>query len=328
MRKTACLATSALAVISIAFAPVDGAAQQPAARASTGAVSSQASQRLNLAGALGGGVPSGEATTAPVALTLDDALTRGLQQNLAVLVQEAAVEAAHGGRWRARSDLLPKLYARFTDTRQQISLAALGVSLPGVPMTLGPFNVYDVRIAGSQAIWNMNALYATRAGSAALRAEEHTLRNARDLVVRACGQLYLQALAGEAGIAAARAQLETSEALLGTARDRRSSGLGAGIEVLRADVQAQAQRQRLIVAEQDAAKQKLALARAIGLPIGQRFRLADPMPFVPAPPITAEEAAARARCATAPTSRPRRPASRRPRRRGRPRGARGCRRSG
>jgi outer membrane protein TolC len=113
-------------------------------------------------------------------------------------------------------------------------------------------------------------------------------------VVVACGQLYLQALAGEARIASARAQLATAEALLGTARDRKSSGLGAGIEVLRADVQAQSLSQRLIVAEQEAAKQKLQLARAIGLPLGQRFRLADPMPFAAGVPLTAEDAVTRA----------------------------------
>ena len=294
MRKTARLATSALAVVWIAFAPVDGAAQQPAARASTGAGLSQALQRLDLAGALGGGVPLGEAATAPIALTLDDALTRGLRQNLAVLAQEAAVEAAHGGRWRARSDLLPKLSARFTDTRQQISLAALGVSLPGVPMTLGPFNVYDVRIAGSQAIWNMNALYATRAGSAALRAEEHTLRNARELVVWAVRALYLQAVAGESRLAAARAQTDTAQALYDLAVDLKSSGVAAGIDVLRAQVQLQTWRQRAIVAGNDFAKQKLQLARAIGLPVGQAFTLADAMPYEPLRAMPLEEALARA----------------------------------
>ena len=113
-------------------------------------------------------------------------------------------------------------------------------------------------------------------------------------MVLVCGQLYLQAVAGESRIAAARAQLDTAEALLAVARDRKESGLGAGIEVLRAEVQERSQRQRLIVAEQDAAKEKLALARAIGLPLGQRFRLSDPMPFAPAVPMSVEEAVDRA----------------------------------
>src|SRR5262249_25629832 len=44
---------------------------------------------------------------------------------------------------------------------------------------------------------------------------------------------------------------------------------------------------------------KLLLARAIGLPLGQAFRLADAMPFAAAPPITEEEALQRAYAARA-----------------------------
>jgi outer membrane protein TolC len=51
-----------------------------------------------------------------------------------------------------------------------------------------------------------------------------------------------------------------------------------------------ANRQRLIVAEDEAAKEKLALAHAIGLPLGQELRLADEMPFAAMPPITEEQA--------------------------------------
>jgi outer membrane protein TolC len=52
----------------------------------------------------------------------------------------------------------------------------------------------------------------------------------------------------------------------------------ASIDVLRAQVQHQTERQRLIAAENAAAKRKLALARAIGLPVGQAFVLRDAMP--------------------------------------------------
>ena len=110
-----------------------------------------------------------------------------------------------------------------------------------------------------------------------------------------CGQLYLEAVAGESRIAAAQAQLDTGEALLVLARDRKAAGLGAGIELLRAQVQEQSLRQRLIVAEQEAAKEKLALARAIGLPLGQRYRLADSMPAaLPEVALTVEQAVDRA----------------------------------
>jgi len=55
----------------------------------------------------------------------------------------------------------------------------------------------------------------------------------------------------------------------------------AGIEVLRAQVQAQTQQQRVIFYENELAKQKLALQRAIGIPLGQQVDLTDRVPYAP-----------------------------------------------
>ena len=109
-------------------------------------------------------------------------------------------------------------------------------------------------------------------------------------MVLACAGLYLQAVAGQSRIAAAQAQLATAQALFDIASDRKRAGLAPGIDALRAQVALAAQKQRMIVVEDEAAKQKLALARAIGLPLGQAYRLADEMPFAPMPPITPEQA--------------------------------------
>lgn len=245
-------------------------------------------------GVLAGGVPAGEPTPDEIPLTLRDAVERGLRSNLGAILGASAVDAAAAARSVATADLLPQVRGAVGESRLKINLEAYGFTIPGQPPIVGPFNVFDARAYVQQAVLDLRAVHRRHAASDTLEAARQDERNARDLVVLACGQLYLQAVAGEARIASARAQLQTSEALLGIARDRKAAGLGAGIEVLRADVQAQAQRQRLIVAEQEAAKEKLALARAIGLPLGQRFRLADPMPFLPAPPLTAEEAVARA----------------------------------
>jgi outer membrane protein TolC len=244
--------------------------------------------------ALQGGVPTGQATTDEIALSLTEAVERGLRFNLGSILGGAAVTAAEGARKETLADLLPQVRAGLAESRQTINLAAFGFSLPGVPQIIGPFNIFDARAYVHQSILDLKALNKSRAASNALEAARQDERGVRDLVVLVCGQLYLQAVAGESRIAAARAQLDTAEALLAVARDRKASGLGAGIEVLRAEVQMESLRQRLIVAEQDAAKQKLALARSIGLPLGQRYRLADAMPFAPAAPMTVEDAVSRA----------------------------------
>jgi outer membrane protein TolC len=244
--------------------------------------------------ALQGGVPTGELTQDEIALSLTEAIDRGLRFNLGSILGGAAVTAAEGARKESLADLLPQLRAGLAETRQALNLAAFGFSLPGVPQIIGPFNVFDARAYIHQSILDLKALNKSRAASDTLEAARQDERGVRDLVVLVCGQLYMQSVAGESRITAARAQLDTAEALLGVARDRKASGLGAGIEVLRAEVQMQSLRQRLIVTEQEAAKQKLALARSIGLPLGQRYRLTDAMPFAPAVPMTVEEAVSRA----------------------------------
>jgi outer membrane protein TolC len=281
-----------LVIVLASVAPCPARAQQAA-----GSSSPELAPSVNDPSALAtfyGGVPSGQPTAEEIALTISDAIARGLRSNLGAILGGTGVEAARGAQRELRADLLPQLRGTLSESRQTINLEAYGFSLPGVPPLVGPFNVFDARAHVQQSVLDLRAIHRAHAAGDALEAARQDELGARDLVVVAVGQLYLQALAGEARIESARAQLASAEALLGTARDRRASGLGAGIEVLRADVQAQSLRQRLIVAQQDAAKQKLQLARAIGLPLGQRFRLADPMPFAAGVPMTVEDGVKRA----------------------------------
>ena len=97
-------------------------------------------------------------------------------------------------------------------------------------------------------------------------------------------------MAEQSRIDAARAQLDTARALLELAQDRKKAGLVPSVDVLRADVERARREQETITAEVRFAKAKLALARAIGLPLGQQFRLADRVPYSPARIRTLEEA--------------------------------------
>src|SRR5438445_295174 len=108
-----------------------------------------------------------------------------------------------------------------------------------------------------------------------------------DLTLRVAGE---RGVAEESRIDAARAQLETARALHELAQDRKKAGLVPSLDVLRAEVERAAREQETIVAEARLAKAKLALARAIGLPLGQRFRLAEHVPYSPAPILPLEEA--------------------------------------
>jgi outer membrane protein TolC len=239
-----------------------------------------------------GSVPRGTVTAQPLPLSLKDAVERALQNNLGLLLQEESASAARGARWRALADLLPDVSGTVGERRPVINLEAFGFQVK--PSIVGPFNVFDARVFLSQPIVDVSALNSARAASLNLKAEQYGIKSARDLVVLVAVNLYLEAVAADSRVEMTRAQQDTAEALFKQAQDLKASGIVAGIDVLRAQVQLQTQRQRLIAAENDSQKLKLQLARAIGLPVGQPITVADKIPYAPLPGLTLEDALSRA----------------------------------
>jgi outer membrane protein TolC len=235
-----------------------------------------------------GSVPATDIAGPPLALSLSEALRRGLDRNLGVLLEEQRVRTAEGARWRLLGGLLPNVSGRIYELREKVNSAALGFSdFPGIPQIIGPFNVFDARLSVSQPVIDTSAIFAAKAGAAGLRAERYGYQDARNLVMLVVTNLYLQAVAAESRIDAARSQLDTAESLYQLAVDQNRAGVVPRIEVLRADVERKAASQRRIVAENDGAGARSALAQAIGLPLQQQFSIADPMPYSTAAAVDA-----------------------------------------
>ncbi len=243
-----------------------------------------------------GGVPKGGVTPGALALSLKDAIARGLENNLGVLLQEQGAESARGSRWQSLSGLLPDVSARVGEARRKSSLAEFGfTSFPGITSrTIGPFNVFDTRLSVTQNVFDLAAINEARAGAASVRAANFEVTNARDLVVLVVANLYLETVTAAARVETSRAALTTAQTLNELATDLKRAGLAAGIDTLRAQVQVQTERERLIVSENQLAKARLTLARAIGLPPAQELSLTDRMPDAPIPGITLDAALAQA----------------------------------
>jgi outer membrane protein TolC len=243
-----------------------------------------------------GGTPAGQVTAGVIDLSLGDALDRALKYNLGLLLTQQGSEQVRAARARALSDLLPNVDAHVAESVQQINLLALGVPasfLRGISPIVGPFEVFDLRATATEGL-SFRALNALRASRENFTASQFDVRNARDLVVLFVGAGYIQALSDEARINTIQVQLTTAQTLYQQAVDMKKAGVVAAIDVLRAQVEMQNQRQRLLAAQNDFEKAKLALARAIGLPIGQQFRLTTEAPYRPNPTIPLEEAIDRA----------------------------------
>ena len=203
-------------------------------------------------------------------LSISDAINRALKYNLGSILSEQDIVSRERRGFERCLNCFPEVNAGVTETVQQINLAAFGfTSFPGVPQVIGPFSVFDARARYSQKPMDFRFLHELRSASERVTASNYAQQDVRELVVLITTDLYLEAVAGASRVDAARAQLKTAQAVNDRAMDLKDSGVIPGIDLLRAQVQLQQQQQRVLAAENDLAKQKLNLARAIGLPQAQ-----------------------------------------------------------
>jgi outer membrane protein TolC len=243
-----------------------------------------------------GSVPA-EPVPGVIPLSLQDAINRGLKQNLGLLLSHADIGSARGQRWEQLSALLPHVTAAPNVNASKSNLAELGLtSFAGIPLprSVGPFSYFDARASVTQSLFDWKSINATRAASQTLKSADSTFKDARDLVVLAVGYVYLQAIADEARIETAEAQVKTAKALHDQAADQIDAGTSPDIDGLRTKVEFQTRQQQLIQAKNNFAIQKLTIARVIGLAPGQEFDLTDKSPYQPFEDIPIDEAVKRA----------------------------------
>src|SRR5262245_37818397 len=242
----------------------------------------QQTRGMNISPVLLGSVSQGKPTGAAISLSISDAIDRALKYNLGAIVGEQETRVTRAARVRAMSELLPKVTGSISESVQQINLAAYGFGgFPGQPQVVGPFSLFDARARYGQTVFDLKLIHELRSKTEQVNASNFGQQDVRELVVLITTDLYLEAVAGASRADSARAQLRTAQAVFDRSRGLKDSGAVAGIDVLRAQVQLQAQQQRVLAAENDLAKQKLNLALAIGLPQAQTFTQSDS--FVTAP---------------------------------------------
>ncbi|MHB8500625.1 MAG: TolC family protein [Candidatus Acidiferrales bacterium] len=141
-------------------------------------------------------------------LSLQDAIARGLKQNLGLLISNTEIRSARGQRWEQLSALLPHVAAAPAVVASKVNLGQLGLTSLGgttIPPSVGPFSYFDARVSVNQSLFDWKSINNTRAASQSLKLAEYTFKDARDLVVLAVGYTYLQAIADEARIETAEA---------------------------------------------------------------------------------------------------------------------------
>jgi outer membrane protein TolC len=226
-----------------------------------------------------GSLSVGEATAQTLDLTLDDAIQRGLKNNLGVILSATETDTARGQRLSQLQSLLPTVDGSFKDTVTQVDLAVYGLRFPGIPNVIGPFGYQDLRGSLNWSLVNINSLRSYLASRHNFNSSQLSAEDARDMVVLTVGNAYLLAVADESQITSVSAQVTTSKVSLDQAVANHEAGTAPMLDELRARVDYQQLQQQLIVAQNSLEKDKLALARTIGLPLAQKFNLADKAPY-------------------------------------------------
>jgi outer membrane protein TolC len=265
---------------------------------STTATVNTLSPSVQVQGAYAGSIPGVAKRPFNGKLGLREAIQRGLAYNLGQTGATQSLRQAQGQSKVALSSLLPNINGTVNENVQTTDLRAEGFrfNFPGfsIPAVLGPFNYIDFRAHLSQTVLDLTAINNYRAASDVAKANRYSAQDARELIVLAVGGSYLQTIAAKARMASEDAQLQSANAVYQQSMQQLDQGIIAKVDADRNEVQALTHQQRLLSLKNDLAKQKINLARMIGLPPNDQYDLSDDVPFSPATPLTIEDALAQA----------------------------------
>ncbi len=241
---------------------------------------------LSLAGLLSPAIGAAQ-SPAPYRLTLREAVQRGLEHNVNVLVAYTQVEEGEGTSARLKSlALYPHVQGQIYSNLTKLSLdqfGLTGIATVALPQTTGPFSNYDAHFVAEQSVINLQTYREWKASQRAVEAGKLDYQGECDLVILAVADLYLKGQSDASRIDAAQSRVTESDALYKLAKDKHDAGTATGVDVLRAQVQLANDKQALLVAQNQYKQSLLALARNLGMSPATPLELADPLRYVPLP---------------------------------------------
>jgi outer membrane protein TolC len=226
-------------------------------------------------------------------LSLDEAIGRGLKNNLGLREAESNQKALQGEKNEALQQFLPTITLTGDSGFHEYNLEALGFSpglaskfsglAPGISATNFPLitrvDLTEGQVHYEQTLFSGTVLAGWKAAGAAERVAYYARMSAEGEVVQQVAISYLQAIAAASDVDDARALMAEDQVALDHAREAHQAGTVANLDLLRAQVELQAQQQDVITAEDDLDKDLILLKREIGVAPGQKIELTDRAPY-------------------------------------------------
>lgn len=229
----------------------------------------------------------------PLRLSLDDAVRRGLENNLGLKEAESGEKLFQGEKNTALQEFLPTINLSGGTGVFQHNLAALGFGPSVLKQFAGLFpgglpagfslitrdDLTQGQLSYQQTLFSGVVIAGWKAAGAAARSAYFQKMSARGEVVQQVSTAYLRAIADASEVDNATALLKADQLQYDHEHEAHEAGTAANLDELRARVQLQSQQQALIAAQNAQEKDLILLKREIGIDSGQKIVLTDPAPY-------------------------------------------------
>ena len=240
------------------------------------------------------------ATPAPkvaIRLTLDQAVSLAIKQNptqqIGLITAAEAVQDTN----ISRAALLPQADLKVSDSLQRQNMQALFggkpiFNIPGAPKLpghIGPYQIFQAGPSFSTPIFDFSLWQRYKAARSNQDAAKAGSDSTREQVILLVVSQYIGGLRAQADVEASRSRVDLAQALYDQAADLQKEGVGTGIDTLRANVELQNEKQRLIEAENSRDSALFGLSKLVNLDPRQKVELADSLSFFETPQPDVEE---------------------------------------
>jgi outer membrane protein len=227
----------------------------------------------------------GNAPTDVLKLTLKQSVALAIKQN--PTQQIAILNAAESVQDKniTRAELLPQANLRVTDSANRVNLRAqFGGAFPGnLPGHVGPYQLFSAGPTFGSSVFDFSLWKRYQAARSNVDASKANSLSIREQVILLVVSQYIGTLRSVANVEASRSRVELAQALYDQAADLQKEGVGTGIDTLRANVELQNEKQRLIEAENDRDASLFGLSKLLNLDPRQTIELADSLAFFDTP---------------------------------------------
>lgn len=213
--------------------------------------------------------------TAPIILSLQDALVLAQKNDIDILVANERIHQTLARLGQARSAYLPQITASAYQNRQTRDLTSGGFSVPGTGNLIGPFNSYDARIHLTQALFDPAAYERIKAAVANREVSQKQYAKTRQDVLALVATLYIDAWRAQEEVAVAASIIKRDMRKLNLQYVRSRQGLSSELDLLKAKTAYAESLTRWKKSIKTASENRLDLLAALKIPYDQRIIIKD-----------------------------------------------------